>query len=74
MFHVAFAADPLIDYRSAAWMDTPRYHQLTRALMERGIRVLERGLWCVPTVDPEEEIEETLAAVRWVLERENVGM
>ncbi len=62
MFHVAFADEPLTDYRSAAKQDTPRYHRLTASLMERGIRPLERGLWYVSTSHTEKEIDETLNA------------
>jgi glutamate-1-semialdehyde 2,1-aminomutase len=60
MFHAAFAAEPLRDYRSAAAMDTARYHRLTRALMERGIRVLERGLWYVSTAHTDADLDQTL--------------
>jgi len=67
MFHVAFAPEPLTDYRSAALQDTARYHRLTRALLERGVRVLERGLWYVSTSHTDREVDETLAAVEAVL-------
>jgi glutamate-1-semialdehyde 2,1-aminomutase len=67
MFHVAFAEAPLTDYRSAAKMDTPRYHRLTAALMERGVRVLERGLWYVSTVHTEADIDLTLQVLEELL-------
>ena len=67
MFHVAFAEKPLTDYRSAAGMDTPRYHRLTAALLERGIRVLERGLWYVSTVHTDADIDHTLALLAELL-------
>ena len=47
--------------------DTARYQRFARALMERGVRVIERGLWYVSTVHADAEVEETLAAVREVL-------
>lgn len=68
MFHVAFATEPLTDYRSAAKMDTPRYHRLARALLERGVRVLERGLWYVSTAHTEQDIDATLTAFREALQ------
>jgi glutamate-1-semialdehyde 2,1-aminomutase len=67
MFHVAFADEPLTDYRTAAKQDTARYHRFTAALMERGVRVLERGLWYVSTAHTEADIDETLAVIREVL-------
>lgn len=67
MFHVAFADAPLTDYRSAARMDSARYHRLTAALLERGVRVLERGIWYVSTVHTEGEIDETLQTLAEVL-------
>jgi glutamate-1-semialdehyde 2,1-aminomutase len=63
MFHVAFAPEPLTDYRSAAAADTPRYHRLVAALMERGVRPLERGLWYLSTAHGAAEVDETLNAI-----------
>lgn len=63
MFHAALASEPLTDYRSAAAADTPRYHRLVAALMERGVRPLERGLWYLSTAHGMPEVEETLNAV-----------
>ena len=67
MFHVAFADEPLTDYRSAARMDSPRYHRLTAALMERGLRVLERGIWYVSTAHNDADIDSTVDALGTVL-------
>jgi glutamate-1-semialdehyde 2,1-aminomutase len=67
MFHVAFAPEPLRDYRSATTQDTARYHRFTAALMERGVRALERGLWYVSTAHTEADIDETLAIIAEVL-------
>lgn len=65
--HVGFAPEPLVDYRSAARLDNPRYHRLTAALLQRGVRVLERGIWYVSTVHTEADIDEAIAALRAVL-------
>jgi glutamate-1-semialdehyde 2,1-aminomutase len=67
MFHVGFCRQPITDYRSAAQMDTARYHRFTAALLRRGVRVLERGLWYVSTVHTDAEIDETLEAVQEAL-------
>lgn len=67
MFHVAFAEEPATDYRTAARQDTARYHALVRALMERGIRPLERGLWYVSTAHTAGDIDRTLEGVRAAL-------
>jgi glutamate-1-semialdehyde 2,1-aminomutase len=45
-------------------MDTPRYHRFAAALLERGVRVIERGLWYVSTAHTDADIDETLAVVR----------
>ena len=63
MFHVAFADEPLTDYRTSTRQDVPRYHQLCRALLERGVRALERGLWYVSTAHATEDIHETLGVI-----------
>jgi glutamate-1-semialdehyde 2,1-aminomutase len=67
MFHVAFAAAPLRDYRGAAVVDTAGYHRFALALLRRGVRVLERGLWYVSTSHTDAEVDATLAAVREAL-------
>jgi len=67
MFHLAFAEQPLTDYRTALGADTRRYHRFTEALLRRGVRVLERGLWYVSTAHTEADIAETLAAARAAL-------
>lgn len=67
MFHLAFTEAPIYDYRSATQADTPRYHRFAAALMQRGVRVLERGLWYVSTTHTDEDIEAALAAVREAL-------
>jgi glutamate-1-semialdehyde 2,1-aminomutase len=64
MFHVAFADEPITDYRSATKSDNARYHRLVRTLMESGIRPLERGLWYVSTTHTEADIDETLDRFR----------
>jgi len=67
MFHFAFAEEPLYDYRSATKADTPRYHRFAAALLQRGVRVIERGLWYVSTAHSDADIDAALAAVREAL-------
>lgn len=67
MFHFAFADEPISDYRTATKADTPRYHRFAAALLQRGVRVIERGLWYVSTAHSEADIDTALVAVREAL-------
>lgn len=66
MFHIGFSPSPLSDYRSATALNNARYHRLTAALMQRGVRVLERGLYYISTAHTEDDISETLTTFREV--------
>ena len=67
MFHAGFASQPFTDYRTASAQDVARYHRFTRALMERGVRVLERGLWYVSTAHTDADVDRTLDAAEAAL-------
>lgn len=63
VFHVALGvSEPLVDYRSSLAADKERYVKLCMALLERGVRVLERGAWFVSTTHDDRVIDETIAA------------
>lgn len=65
IFHVAFGLDaPARDYRDLTRMNRPAYVAFTTALMERGVRALERGAWFLSSEHDDEVIEATLAAVK----------
>ena len=61
-FHVSFCEDPpLRDYRDYATKTDPaRYAEFTLAMLERGVRLIGRGIWYVSAAHTEEQIERTL--------------
>jgi glutamate-1-semialdehyde 2,1-aminomutase len=67
VFHVAFGiSDEITDYRSAQRADKARYVRFTSALIENGVRALERGVWFLSDAHTDEVIDETIAAVQKV--------
>jgi glutamate-1-semialdehyde 2,1-aminomutase len=63
VFHVAFGLDaPARDYRDLARMNRPAYVAFATALLERGVRVLERGAWFMSSEHDQSIVDETLAA------------
>jgi glutamate-1-semialdehyde 2,1-aminomutase len=64
IFHVAFGVDtPITNYRSSLGADKARYVKFTIALLQRGVRALERGAWFLSSEHTDALIDETLAAV-----------
>jgi glutamate-1-semialdehyde 2,1-aminomutase len=64
IFHVALGVDtPIRDYRSSLAADKARYVRLTTALLDHGVRALERGAWFLSTAHTDDVIDETIAAV-----------
>ena len=76
VFHVALGMDaPARDYRELARMNRPGYVVFATALLERGVRVLERGAWFMSSEHDESVVDETLAAAAdaiGALKRRNV--
>lgn len=65
MFHVGFGLTaPSRNYRDVARRDHARYVRFAFALLQRGVRILERGAWFVSSEHKTDVIDETLAAVR----------
>jgi glutamate-1-semialdehyde 2,1-aminomutase len=65
MFHVGFGLSaPSRNYRDVARRDHARYVRFCVALLQRGVRVLERGAWFVSSEHKDDVIDQTLAAVR----------
>lgn len=65
IFHVAFGIDkPARNYRELARSNKPAYIAFTTALLQRGVRALERGAWFLSAAHDDAVIEETLWAVR----------
>jgi glutamate-1-semialdehyde 2,1-aminomutase len=69
IFHVAFGVtEPSRNYRDMFAVDKARYVRFTTALVENGVRALERGAWFLSTTHTPDVIDETVAAVRSALE------
>lgn len=65
VFHVAFGLTAMPrNYRDIARRDHARYVRFAQALLERGVRILERGAWFVSSEHKDDVIDDTLAAVR----------
>jgi glutamate-1-semialdehyde 2,1-aminomutase len=64
IFHVAFGVNTAINsYRDTLSIDRRRYCAFTSALLERGVRALERGAWFLSREHDDEVIERTLEVV-----------
>lgn len=63
-FHLSFTdLDAIRDYRDyAGACDKERYSRFCVAMLERGIRLIERGVWYISAAHTAEQIEETLQA------------
>jgi glutamate-1-semialdehyde 2,1-aminomutase len=64
IFHVAFGLDaPARNYRDLARSDRKAYVAFTTALLERGVRALERGAWFTSITHDDAVVDTTLVAV-----------
>ena len=64
IFHVAFGiCDPIKSFRDTFAADRARYVRFTTALLERGVRALERGAWFLSSQHDETIPDQTLATV-----------
>lgn len=63
-FHLSFTdLDALRDYRDfAGGCDQARYSRFCVAMLERGVRLIERGIWYISAAHTEAHVEETLRA------------
>ena len=68
IFHVGFGLEqPPRNYRDIIASDRAGYIRLTTALLQRGVRILERGAWFVSTTHSDDVIDETLDGLRRTL-------
>jgi glutamate-1-semialdehyde 2,1-aminomutase len=64
IFHVGFGlSEAPRNYRDILAADRAGYIRLTTRLLERGVRVLERGAWFISTRHDDVVIDETLSAL-----------
>ena len=69
-FHLSFTELPAIrDYRDyALHCDKERYSRFCVAMLQRGVRLIERGVWYLSAAHTEEHLEKTLQAVEAALQ------
>lgn len=64
IFHVAFGTTaPIETYRDTLAVDRARYVRFTSALIQLGVRALERGAWFLSSAHDDEVIDRTLEAI-----------
>jgi glutamate-1-semialdehyde 2,1-aminomutase len=64
IFHLAFGvSQPIHNYRESLQADKAAYRRFTTALLERGVRALERGAWFVCAAHSDALIDRTVEAV-----------
>jgi glutamate-1-semialdehyde 2,1-aminomutase len=69
IFHVGLGLEkPPVNYRDMLAMDRAGYVRLTTALLERGVRALERGAWFLSTEHDEQVIDTTIDAMHDALQ------
>jgi glutamate-1-semialdehyde 2,1-aminomutase len=68
-FHVSFTDEPAIrDYRDYVYYcDRQRYSRFSLALLERGVRTIERGIWYLSAAHTSDHVDQTLEAVEGAL-------
>jgi glutamate-1-semialdehyde 2,1-aminomutase len=65
IFHVALGLrEPPTNYRDVLAVDRQGYIQLTTALLQRGVRALERGSWFLSTEHDDKIVETTIEIFR----------
>ena len=64
MFCVAFSeSTEITDFRSHQQNTDPaRYVAFTEGMLQRGVRLMGRGIWFVSTAHTDEDVEQTIAA------------
>jgi glutamate-1-semialdehyde 2,1-aminomutase len=69
IFHVALGLEkPPVNYRDTIAVDRQGYVRLATALLQRGVRALERGAWFLSTEHDDQVIDTTIAAMGDALE------
>ncbi len=64
VFHLAFTErDSIVDYRDSLEIDDNSNSEFVGAMLDRGIRLLSRGLWYLSAAHTEADIELTLETV-----------
>lgn len=65
VFHLGFTcASKIVNYREMKQYDTEKYGRFCRAMKDRGVRLIGRGLWYLSAAHTEEDLEQAVAAAR----------
>jgi len=68
MTHMAFTDCPkLVNYRDCLTMDTAKYALFNRGMLDRGVRIIGRGIWYISAVHTEADIDHALSTAEDVL-------
>ena len=68
MTHLAFTSSPkLINYRDCLEDDGGKYAMFAKGLLDRGVRVIGRGIWYISAVHTEQEVDHAVNVASEVL-------
>lgn len=63
MFHMAFTSlREIKEYRDCLDCDTPKYSSFVKNMLDRGVRLIGRGMWYISAAHTTTDIEQTLTA------------
>ncbi|MDQ3667931.1 MAG: aspartate aminotransferase family protein [Acidobacteriota bacterium] len=69
MIHMTFTnCTELVNYRDCLEGDAAKYREFAKGLLDRGVRVIGRGIWYISVAHTEQDIEHTLNVAAEVLE------
>ncbi len=69
MTHLAFTGcEKLVNYRDCLECDGAKYAKFTKAMLDRGIRLIGRGIWYISAAHTEEDIDEAIGVAAEVFE------
>lgn len=65
IFHMGFTqAERVLDYRGAFAYDSEMYGRFARLMLDRGVRLLGRGIWYLSTAHTDADVAQTFDAAR----------
>ncbi len=69
MVHMTFTnCSKLISYRDCLECDVEKYREFAKGLLDRGVRVIGRGIWYISAAHTEQDIEHTINVAAEVLQ------
>lgn len=62
MSHLGFTkCQKLINYRHCLEFDTAKYARFTKELLDRGVRIIGRGIWYISAIHTEADVDEAIS-------------